>query len=68
MTERPPNTIKAELDAVRKRLSELESIQRSFSDGKIGSPKSPGAGQHTCRRSCHRGSYLNALRSGLGDG
>ena len=28
MTERPPSAIEAELDAVRKRLSELESIQK----------------------------------------
>ena len=33
MTERPPNTIEAELDAVRKRLSELESIQKEGATG-----------------------------------
>ena len=36
MTERPPRVIETELDAVRKRLSELESIQKN---GAPGSPR-----------------------------
>ena len=36
MTERPPRAIETELDAVRKRLSELEAIQK---DGAIGSTR-----------------------------
>src|SRR5258708_6127902 len=33
MTERPPSAIEAELDAVRKRLGELEAIQKNGGPG-----------------------------------